>query len=88
MANVEMYYRDMCPYCMRADRLLSSKGIKFKRINIWEVPGAREEMIKRSNGLSTVPQIFVDGEHLGDSDKLSALEASGALDHLLGLPAT
>lgn len=87
MAKIEMYYRDMCPYCLRADRLLASKGVAVERINIWEVPGARDQMIERSGGGNTVPQIFVDDQHIGGSDALSMLEAKGELDQLLGLNA-
>ena len=87
MAKVEMYFRDMCPYCLRADRLLASKDIEVERINIWEVPGARDQMIERSGGGNTVPQIFIDGKHIGGSDALGMLEASGELDQLLGLGA-
>ena len=88
MAKVEMYFRDMCPYCLRADRLLASKDIEVERINIWEVPGARDQMIERSGGGNTVPQIFIDGKHIGGSDALGMLEASGELDRLLGLGAS
>ena len=87
MAKVEMYFRDMCPYCLRADRLLASKDIEVERINIWEVPGARDQMIERSGGGNTVPQIFIDGKHIGGSDALGMLEASSELDRLLGLGA-
>ncbi|MGB1155228.1 MAG: glutaredoxin 3 [Alphaproteobacteria bacterium] len=83
MADVEMYYRDFCGFSMRAERLLQSKNIDFRSINIWEVDGAKEEMIQRSGGRTTVPQIFVDGVHIGGSDELFALDAEGKLDALL-----
>lgn len=83
MVDVEMYYRDFCGFCARADRLLQSKNVEVRRINIWEVDGAKEEMIQRSGGRSTVPQIFVDGELIGGSDDLFALEAAGKLDAIL-----
>jgi len=83
MADIEMYYRDFCGFCARAERLLQSKNIDFRRINIWEVDGAKEEMIERSGGRRTVPQIFIDGQSVGGSDELFALEAEGKLDALL-----
>ena len=83
--TVEMYYRDLCGFCARADCLLSSKGIEIKRINIWNEPGARDERIERASGASTVPQIFIDGEHIGGSDALITLEMQGELDAKLGL---
>ena len=83
MAAIEMYYRDFCGFCARADRLLQSKNVEYQRINIWEVDGAKEEMVQRSGGRTTVPQIFIDGQSIGGSDELFALEAEGKLDGLL-----
>lgn len=83
MADIEMYYRDFCGFCARADRLLKSKNVEVRRINIWEVDGAKEEMVQRSGGRTTVPQIFVDGTLIGGSDDLFALEAAGKLDAIL-----
>jgi len=83
MVDIEMYYRDFCGFCARADRLLQSKNVEYRRINIWEVDGAKEEMVQRSGGRSTVPQIFVNGALVGGSDDLFALEADGKLDGLL-----
>ena len=83
MADIEMYYRDFCGFCARAERLLQSKNIDFRRINIWGVDGAKEEMIERSGGRRTVPQIFIDGQSVGGSDELVALDAAGKLDALL-----
>ena len=70
MVDIEMYYRDFCGFCARADRLLQSKNVEYRRINIWEVDGAKEEMVQRSDGRSTVPQIFVNGALVGGSDDL------------------
>ena len=75
MVDIEMYYRDFCGFCARADRLLQSKNVEYRRINIWEVDGAKEEMIERSGGRRTVPQIFIDGQPVGGSDELFALDA-------------
>lgn len=83
MAEVELYYRDFCGFCARAERLLQSKNVDFKAINIWEVDGAKAEMVQRSGGRTTVPQVFIGGTHVGGSDELFALEAQGKLDAML-----
>lgn len=84
MPMVEIYTTPLCPYCVRAKRLLNSKGVEFTEIDLWQYPGRRAEMISRAEGRRTVPQVFVDGMALGGSDDLQALEASGGLDPLLG----
>jgi len=83
MADVEMYYRDFCGFCARADRLLQSKNVEYKRINIWEVDGAKEEMVQRASGRTSVPQIFIGGKHIVGSDDLFVLESQGKLDALI-----
>jgi glutaredoxin 3 len=83
MANVEIYTTPICPYCLRAKRLLDRKGVEFVEIDLWQHPGRREEMIRRAGGRRTVPQIFIDGRGVGGSDDLHALEAVGKLDALL-----
>lgn len=82
MANIEIYTKATCPYCHRAKALLSRKQVMFQEIPIDGDADMREEMIKRS-GRSTVPQIFIDGEHVGGCDDLHALDARGGLDPLL-----
>lgn len=82
MAKIEMYTTSWCPYCNRAKALLKRKGQEWTEINVEEVDGAREEMEQRS-GRMTVPQIFIDGKHVGGSDDLHALEQRGGLDPLL-----
>lgn len=82
MATIVMYSTGYCPYCTRARELLTSKGVSFQEIRIDEEPGKREEMISRS-GRRTVPQIFIDGQHVGGCDDLYALENQGHLDELL-----
>ncbi len=82
MADVEMYTTTWCPYCVRAKSLLERKGVTAKEINIEEVDGAREEMVHRSRRM-TVPQIFINGQHVGGCDDLYALEARGGLDPML-----
>jgi glutaredoxin 3 len=84
MATVEIYTTPLCPYCFRAKRLLSRKGVDFVEIDLWKHPGRRQEMIERADGRRTVPQVFVDGRGLGGSDELYALDAAGKLDPLLG----
>ena len=86
MAKVEIYTTPICPYCMRAKALLKRKGVAFEEIDVTMVPGAREEMVSRSGGKRTVPQIFIAGDGIGGSDELHALESQGALDRLLATP--
>lgn len=83
MAKVEIYTKSGCPYCARAKALLESKGVDFAETEISSDSAAREEMLGRANGRTTVPQIFIDGEHIGGSDDLAALDGSGKLDALL-----
>ena len=83
MPNVEIYTRPLCGFCTSAKRLLSQKGVEFQEVNIWTTDGARDEMLERSNGRQTVPQIFIDGQHVGGCDDLFDLERGGKLDPLL-----
>ncbi|MBV8685226.1 MAG: glutaredoxin 3 [Alphaproteobacteria bacterium] len=83
MARVEIYTKFGCPYCARAKALLADKGVEYEEFEINSVPGKRDEMLERSNGRHTVPQIFIDGRHVGGSDDLAALERAGDLDGLL-----
>lgn len=83
MAQIEVYTKAFCPFCARAKALLGRKGADFAETDISMNPGARDMMIQRSGGRSTVPQIFIDGQHIGGSDDLSALDARGGLDPLL-----
>lgn len=87
MAKVELYGRPMCGFCARAKSLLKSKGIAFTEYDIWEDTDRSPEMIKRANGSSSVPQIFINDDHVGGCDQLMALERSGNLDLLLKLDA-
>ena len=82
MPNVELYSTDWCPFCRRAEKLLSDKGIGFTKINLDDEPGRKEEMVNRS-GRRTVPQIFIDGKHVGGCDDLYELDYEGGLDGLL-----
>ncbi|MBU9810257.1 glutaredoxin 3 [Rahnella sp. C60] len=83
MAKIEIYTKATCPYCHRAKALLNSKGASFDEIAIDGDADQREKMIARS-GRSTVPQIFIDGQHVGGCDDLHALDARGGLDPMLG----
>jgi glutaredoxin 3 len=83
VAQVEIYTKSTCPYCIRAKRLLDSKGIEYKEISV-DLGGAeRGDMISRANGRTTVPQIFIDGAHIGGCDDLMMLESQGKLDSLV-----
>lgn len=83
MAKVEIYSKFTCGFCYRAKSLLESKGVSFEETDITMGGPKREEMIQRANGRTTVPQIFIDGRHVGGSDDLAALDSSGELDRLL-----
>lgn len=83
MAKVEIYTKFGCPYCVRALRLLDGKGVVYEEYDITLGGPQRAEMIQRANGRTTVPQIFIDGKHIGGSDDLAALDAQGRLDPLL-----
>ena len=85
MKNVEMYTGPLCTFCDRAKALLNKKGVSFKEINLASDPNKMEDMIKKTNGMRTVPQIFIDGQHIGGSDKLQDLENEGKLNSLLGV---
>jgi glutaredoxin 3 len=85
MAKVEMYTTMWCPYCARARALLEHKGVAFTEIDLMEEPRRRDEMIRRAGGRTSVPQIFIDGEHIGGSDDLIALDRAGKLDPRLGI---
>ena len=85
MAQVEMYATMWCPYCARARALLEKKGVAYTEISLDEEPRRRAEMIERAHGGRTVPQIFIDGEHIGGSDELVALDRQGLLDRKLGI---
>lgn len=83
MADITLYTKPTCPYCSRAKELLRSKGEKFQNIDISAQPDRRAEMIQRSGGRTTVPQIFINGQHIGGCDDLMELDERGALDALL-----
>jgi len=86
MAQVEIYTKAWCPYCTRAKQLLASKGVEPAEYDITMGGPKRAEMIDRAGGRMTVPQIFIDGRHVGGSDDLAALERAGKLDPMLATP--
>lgn len=83
MAEVTIYTRPMCGYCARAISLLKQKGVAFNEIDAGFDPAKREEMVQRSNGGRTFPQIFIGDTHVGGCDDMMALERAGKLDALL-----
>ena len=83
MKNILMYSGPMCNFCEAAKRLLSRNNLKFKEIDISTKDGLKEEMIKKSNGKRTIPQIFFDDYHVGGYIELRELEKKGQLLNLL-----
>ena len=85
MAKIEIYTSPWCGYCARAKGLLEKKGAAYTEMDVIEDGAKRAEMRARSNRM-TVPQIFINGQHIGGSDELAALESEGKLDALLAQP--
>jgi glutaredoxin 3 len=83
MRPVEIYTTPICGFCMAAKRLLMQKNVSFSETDVMLDPSKRAEMIRRSNGGRTVPQIFIGGTHVGGFDDLNQLERQGKLDKLL-----
>jgi glutaredoxin 3 len=83
MQKVVMYTTPICPYCVRAKRLLAKKNVPFEEIDVSRDPSLRAYMVQRAGGMMTVPQIFVGETYVGGSDELYALEKAGKLDPLL-----
>lgn len=84
MAKIEIYTTKVCPYCVRAKNLLNAKDADFEEIDLTGDDAGREALLKRSGGMRTVPQIFINDKHIGGCDNLYELEESGELDKLLG----
>lgn len=82
MAKIEIYTTNVCPYCVRAKDLLKRKGQEYTEISA-EDPEVRMKMVELAGGQRTVPQIFINGEHVGGSDDLYALDREGKLDAML-----
>ncbi len=83
MSKVEIYSSMWCPFCHRAKRLLQTKGIEFLEFDVDAEPALRQEMMARSGGRRTVPQIFIGDRHVGGSDELAALDRDGRLNRML-----
>ena len=84
MAHVKMYCTDSCPFCTNAEKLLVSKGVEIEKIDIEQVPEEFAE-IAAQIGRDSVPQIFIDGKHIGGFDDLSELDMDDELEPMLGL---
>lgn len=85
MPTVTLYTTAHCPYCIRARNLLDKKGVEYTDIRIDEKPEMRNEMERLSNGVTSVPQIFIDDFHVGGFDDMAELDMDGELDQRLGL---
>ncbi|NET46593.1 glutaredoxin 3 [Okeania sp. SIO2B3] len=83
-ANIEIYTWSTCPFCIRAKALLDKKQVDYQEYTIDGDDVEREKMAKRANGGRTLPQIFINDQHIGGCDELYGLEAQGKLDTLLG----
>ena len=83
MKNVTVYIGPMCAFCDAAKRLLNRNNISYKEINITIEEGKMNEMLSKSNGKRTIPQIFFDNHHVGGYEELRALEKKGELDNLV-----
>lgn len=85
MPKIEIYTKFTCGFCFRAKALLTDKNVSFDEYDISMGGAKRQEMIQRANGGSTVPQIFINDQHIGGSDDLAALDRAGKLDALLAV---
>ena len=85
MAAVTVYTGFACSFCERAKLLLTHKGVEFTEINVAQHPDQRTVMVEKASGARTVPQIFINEEHVGGCDDLYALDRAGTLDALLGI---
>jgi|TARA_B110000196_G_scaffold238989_1_gene207408 glutaredoxin 3 len=88
LANIEIYTSPFCGFCYRAKLLLNDKGVDYIEVDIISQPKRHSEMISRAGGLQTVPQIFIDNQHIGGCDELYELEAKDKLDSILGVKET
>lgn len=83
MAQVEIYTTMLCPYCWRAKKLLEERGAQYKEVDVMTDGKLRAEMRERAGGRTSVPQIFINGQHVGGCDDLYALDRAGKLQPLL-----
>ena len=82
-ADITIYLTQYCPYCVRAKSLLNSKQVNYTEIDVGVQPELRKEMIQKSHGITSVPQIFIGDTHVGGCDDLFATESAGKLDAML-----
>jgi glutaredoxin 3 len=85
MPDIEIYTQPWCPFCERAMHILTTKGVEFREIDAPNGSKARGEAQQRSGGRTSVPQIFIGGQHIGGCDDMIALDRAGKLDPLLGV---
>ena len=83
MAKIEIYTTMICPYCIRAKRLLASENLSYEEIDVSVSREARTAMSKRANGRTSVPQIFINDTHIGGSDDLAILHRTGKLKPMI-----
>jgi glutaredoxin 3 len=83
MAQIIVYSGPSCPYCQRAKMLLQKKGAAYEEFDVKADPAKRDEMLQKTGGKQSIPQIFINGQHIGGCDDLYALDAAGKLDGLL-----
>ena len=83
MKKITMYSGDPCPYCAAAKALLKSKNLVIEEFDIWKNPEKAKEMIKRTNGAKTIPQIFIGDHYIGGNEQLQDANRSGELDKIL-----
>lgn len=84
MAEITIYTKPYCPYCHDAKALLKKKNVPFQEVDVARDRGAFDVMVQKAGGRVTVPQVFIDGKHIGGCDDIYALDARGGLDPLLG----
>lgn len=83
MANIKIYTTRVCPYCVRAKSLFAKKGVAYEEVDVSDDAALRESMTQQAGGRRTVPQIFINDQHIGGCDDLYALDKAGGLDPLL-----
>lgn len=83
MAEIEIYTTEICPYCVKAKKLFAKKGVDYTEIDVTTDDGLRQYMTNRAGGRRSVPQIFINGQHVGGCDDLYALDKDGKLDPML-----
>jgi glutaredoxin 3 len=88
MARVEIYTTMLCPFCWRAKKLLEERGVTYHEVDVMTDGKLRAEMRQRAGGRTSVPQIFINGQHVGGCDELYALDRAGKLKPMLEQPAS